>query len=418
LKPPAASLPIGVRRGPFALVVMTLALAAAPPARAQSRFNIPAQEASSALVQLCLQADCELAFVPRPGQTARTRAVRGQMGWREALTRMLEGTGLRYRFVGARGVRVWAVASGSTTSPPPAEETEDTEVEAVAVIGRPSSQIAESLRRKRVADFISDGVFAERIGDLPAANLAEALQRVPGVAIEREVGEGQFVSVRGLGPLFQSVTLNGAPVAFNENIRNSTQSGRQFRFRALSADLLAGAVLAKSPTADLIDGGIGSNIDIRTVRGLDGRRRICRHDWTVMSKNARAWSRPTWRCRAAGDGTMAGWAWSAACRPRPARCGTTVFKSSAMARHSDRRPLHRPDAQRPADHGRARGTPARATAFVGVEWRPSPRYDDRTERPGLAVRQRHSRGPASSTRSATGPPPPRWIPPVWWSPTA
>jgi iron complex outermembrane receptor protein len=110
-----------------------------------------------------------------------------------------------------------------------------------------------------------DSVSAGRIGELPAANLAEALQRVPGVAIEREVGEGQFVSVRGLGPLFQSVTLNGAPVAFNENIRNSTQSGRQFRFRALSADLLAGAQLTKSSTPDLIDGGIGSNIDIRTI---------------------------------------------------------------------------------------------------------------------------------------------------------
>ena len=116
----------------------------------------------------------------------------------------------------------------------------------------------------------SDVVASDRIGDLPAANLAEALQRVPGVAIEREVGEGQFVSVRGLGPLFQSVTLNGAPVAFNENIRNSTQSGRQFRFRALSIDLLAGARLTKSSTPDLIDGGIGSNIDIETAGGLDG----------------------------------------------------------------------------------------------------------------------------------------------------
>ena len=84
------------------------------------------------------------------------------------------------------------------------------------------------------------------------------------------MGEGQFVSVRGLGPLFQSVTLNGAPVAFNENIRNSTQSGRQFRFRALSADLLAGAQLTKSATPDLIEGGIGSNINIETVGGLDG----------------------------------------------------------------------------------------------------------------------------------------------------
>jgi len=145
-----------------------------------------------------------------------------------------------------------------------------TELDSITVIGRLSEQIEESLRRKQIADVISDSASSTRIGELPAANLAEALQRVPGVAIEREVGEGQFVSVRGLGPLFQSVTLNGAPVAFNENIRNSTQSGRQFRFRALSADLLAGAQLTKSATPDLIEGGIGSNIDIETVGGLDG----------------------------------------------------------------------------------------------------------------------------------------------------
>lgn len=274
MKPLAASLRPGARRGLFGHAVLVLALAVAHPALAQSsraevqHFDIPSQEASAALIQLCLQADCELAFVPRQGQAPRTRAVRGQMTWREALARMLDGAGLRYRFVGARGVRIWVEAPpASHPSSPPSEATE---VEGVEAIGRPSSQIAESLRRKRAADFISDGVSTEQIGDLPAANLAEALQRVPGVAIEREVGEGQFVSVRGLGPLFQSVTLNGAPVAFNENIRNSTQSGRQFRFRALSVDLLAGARLAKSATADMIDGGIGANIDIETAGGLDG----------------------------------------------------------------------------------------------------------------------------------------------------
>jgi iron complex outermembrane recepter protein len=271
LKPLAASLPAGARRVLFGAALAALTLAPQPAlsqGRASQSFDIPAQEASAALLRLCVAADCELAFTPLPGHAVSTRPVQGRMTWRQALARMLEGTELRYRFVGARGVRVWVEPRARAAAPPPAPEA--VELDPVVVIGRLSDQIEQSMRRKRRADVISDGISSERIGDLPAANLAEALQRVPGVAIEREVGEGQFVSVRGLGPLFQSVTLNGAPVAFNENIRNSTQSGRQFRFRALSADLLAGARLTKSATPDLIDGGIGSNIDIETIGGLDG----------------------------------------------------------------------------------------------------------------------------------------------------
>lgn len=63
--------------------------------------------------------------------------------------------------------------------------------------------------------------------------------------------------------------LNGSPIAYNENIRNSDQSGRQFQFRVIPADLISAIVVAKSPTADLIDGGIGSNIDVRTSHALD-----------------------------------------------------------------------------------------------------------------------------------------------------
>ncbi len=282
MKPPAASLPAGVRRKPWRVVcgfaTVTVMSALAQPAFAHQAwaqsasrvqaFDIAGQDASSALLRLCLEAGCELAFVQRPGRDVRTRAVNGRMSWRAALARMLEGTDLRYRFVGSRGARIWVATPTARPAAPPLPET--TELDAVEVVGRLSDRIDEALRRKRDADVISDGLSSERIGDLPSANLAEALQRVPGVAIEREVGEGQFVSVRGLGPLFQSVTLNGAPVAFNENIRNSTQSGRQFRFRALSVDLLAGARLTKSATADLTEGGIGSNIDIETAGGLDG----------------------------------------------------------------------------------------------------------------------------------------------------
>jgi TonB-dependent receptor len=255
----------------LSLAALTLASPSGVSMAAQAgvvRFDMPAQDARTALMTLCLKSGCAFALSTEPGRTYRSNAVSGAMSWQAALRLMLEGSGLRYEIADHALVRVWPAPPAPSRVAPVPEEVVD--LEAVTVTAAFVAGIQDALVQKRQADSIVDAVSAGRIGELPAANLAEALQRVPGVAIEREVGEGQFVSVRGLGPLFQSVTLNGAPVAFNENIRNSTQSGRQFRFRALSADLLAGALVAKSATADLVDGGIGSNIDIRTVRGLEG----------------------------------------------------------------------------------------------------------------------------------------------------
>ncbi len=150
-----------------------------------------------------------------------------------------------------------------------AVEGSDPANEEIVVTGSFAVSLEDALRVKRAADSIVDAVSASDIGDFPSVNVAEALQRVPGVAISREAGEGQFVSVRGLGPNFSNVTLNGAPVAYNENIRNSDQSGRQFQFRVIPADLISGIVVTKAPTANLIDGGIGANIDIRTADPLD-----------------------------------------------------------------------------------------------------------------------------------------------------
>ena len=287
MKPFAQSRPTGFLCG----LLVAVATAGAPTVvwaqdGSVQTFDIPAQDARRALVDLCLSAGCELAFVAPPGRTLPSHAVRGRMGWRAAVAELLRDTPLRYRFVGARGLRVWG--EPARTAPVAPVVVEPSELAPVEVIGRFAGQVEESLRRKRQADMISDSASAARIGELPAANLAEALQRVPGVAIEREVGEGQFVSVRGLGPLFQSVTLNGAPVAFNENIRNSTQSGRQFRFRALSAELLAGAQITKSATPDLIEGGIGSNINIETISGLGGDPFLSLHAGGAVEDRARA----------------------------------------------------------------------------------------------------------------------------------
>ena len=161
------------------------------------------------------------------------------------------------------------VAATSAAAQSQSPQDDETTLDEVVVTGSFATSLADALTIKRRADSITDVVSASDIGNFPAVNVAEALQRVPGVSISREAGEGQFVSVRGLGPNFQSVTLNGSPIAYNENIRNSDQSGRQFQFRVIPADLISSIVVTKAPTADLLDGGIGANIDIRTADALD-----------------------------------------------------------------------------------------------------------------------------------------------------
>ena len=352
------------------IAALTLASPLVAPLAAQAavtRFDIPAQDARAALMALCLKAGCAFALSTEPGRSYRVNAVSGAASWQEALKRMLAGTGLRYEIADHASVRVWAETTASPHAAPIAEEPVD--LDEVTITAAFVAGIEDSLVRKRRADAIVDAVSAGRIGELPAANLAEALQRVPGVAIEREVGEGQFVSVRGLGPLFQSVTLNGAPVAFNENIRNSTQSGRQFRFRALSADLLAGAVVAKSATADLVDGGIGSNIDIRTVRGLEGPT------YLAIRADAHAEARSgeispdiaiSGRWRRADDrlGVVGGVS---------AERREVQYDRFQIQRYRDitvgGQALAVPDDVRTTVEQEQR---ARATAFVGVEWRAAP----------------------------------------------
>ncbi len=158
-----------------------------------------------------------------------------------------------------------AIGAGEASAQAESEER----METIVVTGTFAGSLDRSIHVKREGESISDAVVAADIGKLPAVNVAEALQRVPGVTIVREAGEGQFISVRGLGPNFQSVTLNGMPLAYNENIRTSGQSGRQFRFRVLPADLIDGVVVSKAPTADMTEGGIGSSVEIRMLNPLD-----------------------------------------------------------------------------------------------------------------------------------------------------
>ncbi|WP_347330377.1 TonB-dependent receptor [Marinimicrobium locisalis] len=142
-------------------------------------------------------------------------------------------------------------------------------LEEIVVRGSFSQSLQSAIDTKRNADSIVDAIVAEDIGNFPAQNIAEALQRVTGVSIVRDRGEGVYVRVRGLGSNFQVTTLNGRTMAVNENVRTSGQFGRQFRFDTLPAELVSSVEVIKSPTADMDEGAIGGTVNVKTFRPLD-----------------------------------------------------------------------------------------------------------------------------------------------------
>jgi iron complex outermembrane receptor protein len=121
--------------------------------------------------------------------------------------------------------------------------------------------VVAGLKVKRDSDVIVDAVSAEDIGKFPDANLAEALQRIPEVSIDRDSGEGRFVTIRGLGPEFNAVLLNGRHVA-------STEPTRAFSFDTIAAELVSELNVYKTQNPSLSEGGLGGTVNALTARPL------------------------------------------------------------------------------------------------------------------------------------------------------
>ncbi|MEC3909338.1 TonB-dependent receptor [Sphingobium sp. CR2-8] len=141
--------------------------------------------------------------------------------------------------------------------------------DAIVVTGTYARSLAAATETKRKAAYGVDSINSTDIGKFPTQNVAEALQLVTGVAITRPRGEGLYVSVRGLGPQFQSTLVNGRTVAINDLIENGGAAGRQFRFEMLPAEFVSQIDVIKTPTADMTEGALGGNIDVKTFHPLD-----------------------------------------------------------------------------------------------------------------------------------------------------
>ena len=147
-------------------------------------------------------------------------------------------------------------------------EQEATNLDEIVVTGIRSS-LESSMRLKRDAQGVVDGIVAEDIGKFPDTNLAESLQRISGVSIDRSIGEGSKVTVRGVGPDFNLVMLNGRQMPGSSLQDTGASNSRSFDFANLASEAVAGVEVYKTSRAATPTGGIGASINIKTTRPLD-----------------------------------------------------------------------------------------------------------------------------------------------------
>jgi iron complex outermembrane recepter protein len=160
--------------------------------------------------------------------------------------------------------------AAAQTTPPPAPQA-DRATETVVVTGYRSS-IRSALAAKRIENDIVDSIKAEDIGKFPDNNLAESLQRIPGVAIDREGGEGKSITVRGLGPDFTRVRLNGLEAISTTGGKDKdggANRGRGFDFNVFASELFNSLTVRKSTSSEIEEGSLGATVDLRTARPFD-----------------------------------------------------------------------------------------------------------------------------------------------------
>ncbi|WP_259369859.1 TonB-dependent receptor [Pseudoalteromonas sp. MT33b] len=157
-----------------------------------------------------------------------------------------------------------SMAMGLSTLVPHSAAAEEksekaSDIEVIQVSGIRGS-LVKSMDIKRQSAGVVDAITSEDIGKFPDTNLAESLQRITGVSIDRSNGEGSKITVRGFGPEFNLVTLN--------NRQMPTTGGRSFDFGDIATESVSGVEVYKTARSDIPSGGIGATVNITTAKPL------------------------------------------------------------------------------------------------------------------------------------------------------
>lgn len=244
-------------------------------------FNIPRQRADLSLISFAEQADITLLFPFDKIVGKQTNTVAGTYSVMNALEMLLKNTGLKTDISESGQLSILIDPSferkndmanykknkvsaavlavlGAVSALPASADNDTKETEVIEVRGIRGA-LGRAMDAKREAGGVVDSISAEDIGKFPDTNLAESLQRITGVSIDRSGGEGQLITVRGFGPQFNTVLVNGRQMA-------SENQSRAFSFDTIASELVKSLDVHKTSTATMQSGGIGSTVNVNTAR--------------------------------------------------------------------------------------------------------------------------------------------------------
>ncbi|MEY2943662.1 MAG: hypothetical protein RLY97_1676, partial [Pseudomonadota bacterium] len=163
------------------------------------------------------------------------------------------------------------LAQSAPASKPAAAPAADTNGSEIIVTGfRKSLEAALILKKQSVAAV--DAIVAEDIAKFPDQNLAESLQRIPGISISRDAGEGRAITVRGLSSQFTRVRVNGMETIATSTDGASANRDRAFDFNVFASELFSSLVVHKTAEASLDEGSLGAVVDLNTGNPLAGKK--------------------------------------------------------------------------------------------------------------------------------------------------
>ena len=252
--------------------VAALSINAAAAAQQSANISLQEQPLSDALRSVAQKTGESILFTPESVDGLKAPAISGQMDAKQAVSMLTRGTDLEVVPDGNNGliVRRPFMRRAVTQAPSTPGGGAGVPVESVVVNGFKAS-LEKALDMKRDALDSSDSILAEDIAKFPDLNLAESIQRIPGIALDRQAGEGHEISVRGLSPDFTRVRINGmeALATAGSSSVQGTNRGRAFDFNIFASDLFSGITVHKSASADIEEGSLGATVDLSTGHPFD-----------------------------------------------------------------------------------------------------------------------------------------------------